>query len=239
MSFGFNITKIGCSYRTSFLCCSHSSIVLTCDQSSSQALRCSLRRTDFCWSSSRGTSRLPSSRSPFSSLEWFGSASAIFPMLSLSHSALYLQLFFFLATLVAFVVPNKHRGLWFSIALVAAIASSLSVIQGFLVWPMGAILHTLVPTLGTQSPVGSWHLDSRDGGYARGLPSGISRIGLRHCALLGQWFAGSSRFDGSEFSCRTRRSHTWGSTLRRSRSQQFWPVRSCRSRVCWRLRHSL
>ena len=35
--------------------------------------------------------------------------------------ALYLQLFFFLAMLVAFVVPNKHRGLWFSIALVAAI----------------------------------------------------------------------------------------------------------------------
>ena len=53
--------------------------------------------------------------------------------------ALYLQLFFFLAMLVAFVVPNKHRGLWFSIALVAAIASSLSVIQGFLVWPLGAI----------------------------------------------------------------------------------------------------
>jgi len=53
--------------------------------------------------------------------------------------ALYLQLFFFLAMLVAFVVPNKHRGFWFSIAVVAAIASSLSVIQGFLVWPMGAI----------------------------------------------------------------------------------------------------
>ena len=53
--------------------------------------------------------------------------------------ALYLDLFFFLAMLFAFVVPNKHRGLWFSIALVAAIAASLSVIQGFVVWPMGAI----------------------------------------------------------------------------------------------------
>ncbi len=70
-------------------------------------------------------------------LVWF-SIGDFYNALTLSL-ALYLEFFFFLAMLFAIFVPNKHRGLWFSIALVAAISASLSVIQGFFLWPIGAI----------------------------------------------------------------------------------------------------
>jgi hypothetical protein len=51
----------------------------------------------------------------------------------------YLVVFFFLAVLVALVVPKRHRNLWFGVALLAAILASFSFLQGLIVWPVAAI----------------------------------------------------------------------------------------------------
>lgn len=51
----------------------------------------------------------------------------------------YLTLFFFVMMLGALLGPKRHRTLWFAIAVVLACAASLSTIQGFLCWPVGAI----------------------------------------------------------------------------------------------------
>jgi hypothetical protein len=51
----------------------------------------------------------------------------------------YLVVFFFLTVLFALVVPNRHRNLWFGVALVAAILASFSFLQGLIVWPVAAI----------------------------------------------------------------------------------------------------
>ena len=51
----------------------------------------------------------------------------------------YLAVFFFLLMLCFLLVPNGRRTLWFALAVVVAIAGSLSTVQGFLCWPLGAI----------------------------------------------------------------------------------------------------
>jgi hypothetical protein len=51
----------------------------------------------------------------------------------------YLTVLFFVMVLCALQVPDSRRGLWFAVAVVAAIAASLSTVQGFLCWPLGAI----------------------------------------------------------------------------------------------------
>jgi hypothetical protein len=51
----------------------------------------------------------------------------------------YLTLFFFVMMLVAFFVPRAHRNPWFAVAAVLACTASLTTIQGFLCWPLGAI----------------------------------------------------------------------------------------------------
>lgn len=51
----------------------------------------------------------------------------------------YLTLFFLVAMMFALLVPEGHRTLWLAVALIAALAASLSTIQGFLGWPLGAI----------------------------------------------------------------------------------------------------
>ncbi len=51
----------------------------------------------------------------------------------------YLTVFFFVTMLFALQVPNGRRALWFVIAVIAAIAASLSTLQGFVCWPLGAI----------------------------------------------------------------------------------------------------
>ena len=47
----------------------------------------------------------------------------------------YLAVFFFLLMLCFLLVPNERRTLWFALAIVVAIAGSLSTVQGFLCWP--------------------------------------------------------------------------------------------------------
>lgn len=51
----------------------------------------------------------------------------------------YLTVFFTVMMLCALLVPQTHRNLWYLIALVLALAASLSTIQGFICWPLGAV----------------------------------------------------------------------------------------------------
>ena len=51
----------------------------------------------------------------------------------------YLTVFFFVMVLVALLIPNNHRRAWFAVAVLLASAASLTTIQGFLCWPVGAI----------------------------------------------------------------------------------------------------
>ena len=51
----------------------------------------------------------------------------------------YLTVLCFMVVLFALFVPNRHRTLWFAVAVTAASAASLSTVQGFLCWPLGAI----------------------------------------------------------------------------------------------------
>ena len=51
----------------------------------------------------------------------------------------YLAVFFFLLMLCFLLVPNGRRTLWLALAVVVAVAGSMSTVQGFLCWPLGAI----------------------------------------------------------------------------------------------------
>ena len=51
----------------------------------------------------------------------------------------YLTVFFFVAMLYSLLVPERRRVLWFAAAVLLAVASSLSTVQGFISWPIGAI----------------------------------------------------------------------------------------------------
>jgi hypothetical protein len=51
----------------------------------------------------------------------------------------YLVVFFFVVVLFALLVPRGHRMLWLAVALLAGLAASLSFLQGFIVWPLGAV----------------------------------------------------------------------------------------------------
>jgi len=51
----------------------------------------------------------------------------------------FLVLFGFTAMLFSLLVPRSHRRFWYSMAIVAAVIATLGTIQGFVVWPLGAI----------------------------------------------------------------------------------------------------
>ena len=51
----------------------------------------------------------------------------------------YLAVFFFAAMAYLLLVPRHHRNLFFALGIVAAVAASLSFLQGFVVWPVGLI----------------------------------------------------------------------------------------------------
>ena len=53
--------------------------------------------------------------------------------------ALYFVVFFFFCVLFALLVPGTHRATWFAVAVLAAAAGSLSSLEGFIAWPIGAI----------------------------------------------------------------------------------------------------
>jgi hypothetical protein len=51
----------------------------------------------------------------------------------------YLTVFFFVMMLTALLLPERHRPLWLAVAVALALAASLSTVQGFLCWIVGAI----------------------------------------------------------------------------------------------------
>lgn len=51
----------------------------------------------------------------------------------------YLTVLFFTVMLAALAIPRRRRPVWCVLAVVAAVAASLSTVQGFLCWPVGAI----------------------------------------------------------------------------------------------------
>ena len=51
----------------------------------------------------------------------------------------YLTVLFLAVMLFALLVPESRRTLWVAVAVLAAVAASLSTVQGFLCWPLGAI----------------------------------------------------------------------------------------------------
>ena len=51
----------------------------------------------------------------------------------------FLGLFFIVATAYLLLVPRRHRKLFFGLGIAAAVAASLSVLQGFTVWPVGLV----------------------------------------------------------------------------------------------------
>jgi hypothetical protein len=53
--------------------------------------------------------------------------------------AWYLCTFFFVATIYFLLVPRHHRTIFVGLGIVAAIAGSYSIFQGFLIWPVGLI----------------------------------------------------------------------------------------------------
>lgn len=74
----------------------------------------------------------------FISVIWFSLAD-IGNSLWAAHLWGFLTVFFFILMLVVLLVPNGRRRLWFAIGIFAAVAASLSSLQGFLCWPLGAI----------------------------------------------------------------------------------------------------
>jgi hypothetical protein len=67
---------------------------------------------------------------------WFSVAD---PWNALWAVVVYLVVFFFTAMAYLLLVPRRGRNLLFALAIVAAVAASLSYLQGFVVWPLGLI----------------------------------------------------------------------------------------------------
>jgi hypothetical protein len=72
------------------------------------------------------------------SVIWFSLADAGNSLWA-AHLWGFLTVLFFILMLVALLVPNGRRNLWFVLGLLAAVAASLASLQGFLCWPVGAI----------------------------------------------------------------------------------------------------
>lgn len=71
-------------------------------------------------------------------LIWFSLADVQLALFAWQLS-LYLPVFFFVVMVFAFIAPSTSRWLWFAVAVVAALAGSLSFFQGVILWPLGAI----------------------------------------------------------------------------------------------------
>ncbi len=63
----------------------------------------------------------------------------------------YLTVFFFVMMLVALQVPSTHRRVWLGIAVLLACVASLTTIQGFLCWPVGAVCLLWSPPSGDRA----------------------------------------------------------------------------------------
>ena len=87
---------------------------------------------------------------------WFSLANVQGALLSTSNGIFVV--FGFVAMLFALIVPRRHPTLWISVAIIAATLSYLGAVQGFIVWPIGAIyiLWSQRPTRQKRSTLGMW-----------------------------------------------------------------------------------
>ena len=69
---------------------------------------------------------------------WFSLADSENPLFGF-QVPWYLVVFFFVAMTYLLLVPNSHRVLAFFLGILAAIAASTAIIQGFVLWPVGLI----------------------------------------------------------------------------------------------------
>jgi hypothetical protein len=69
---------------------------------------------------------------------WFSLADSENPLFGF-QVPWYLVVFFFVAMTYLLLVPNNHRNLVFFLGILAAIAASNAIIQGFVLWPVGLI----------------------------------------------------------------------------------------------------
>ncbi len=81
---------------------------------------------------------------------WFSLADVQNPLWAFQVSW-YLTVLFFVAMLWALQIPLGNRSWWFAVGGIAAVAASLSTVQGFLCWPVGVIC-----ILWSQSPDRRW-----------------------------------------------------------------------------------
>ena len=51
----------------------------------------------------------------------------------------YLTVFWFMVMLFALLMPASRRALWLTLAVLAAVAASLTTLQGFILWPLGLL----------------------------------------------------------------------------------------------------
>jgi hypothetical protein len=70
----------------------------------------------------------------------------------------YVTVFFFVMMLCTLLLPQRNRALWLTAAMALAILSSLTTIQGFACWPVGAIciLWTQPWTRRVRLEIGAW-----------------------------------------------------------------------------------
>jgi hypothetical protein len=114
---------------------------------------------------------------------WFSFADSENPLFGF-QAPWYLVVFFFVAMTYLFLVPNNHRNVAFSVGIVAAIAASASIVQGFVLWPVGLIcLLWIRPWVKrTYVECGVWIA-------AAGLTAGLYSIGFsshtQSCGLEG------------------------------------------------------
>ena len=121
---------------------------------------------------------------------WFSLANVQGALLSTSNGIFVV--FGFMAMLFALIVPQKHQTLWIGVAIIGAVLSCLGALQGFIVWPIGAIyiLWSQRPRGQKRLQLGVWiaallvMIGLYFVGYDRHLTSCIPDLGCRPTSVL-------------------------------------------------------
>ncbi len=129
---------------------------------------------------------------------WFSLANVQGALLSTSNGIFVV--FGFMAMLFALIVPQKHQTLWIGVAIIGAVLSCLGALQGFIVWPIGAIyiLWSQRPRGQKRLQLGVWiaallvMIGLYFVGYDRHLTSCIPDLGCRPTERVAQSFHSGS-----------------------------------------------
>ena len=135
----------------------------------------------------------------------------------------YLTVFFFVAMLYSLLVPERRRVLWFAAAVLLAVASSLSTVQGFISWPIGAICILWPgPSRRGRSEIAIWFgtMLGRGGRVSARVPL-QSRQYLRRRHAVHDEFRAAPSADLGVILLRAHRKRHTGSDSRFQRSPRF------------------